>query len=119
MNITGILPYLQIILTTCNIIVFVTIFVRFVSKPHTTLENRVTALEVKIKEIEDSLKQGNDRFRNEASTIEVIQICMLALIDFELSFCAHTEFTHTEDLLKAKNLLQEHLARGKKWQIDD
>ncbi len=117
--ITAILPYLQIILTSCNIIVFVTIFVRFINKPHTTLESRVTALEVKQKEIEDSLKQGNDRFRNEASTIEVMQICMLALIDFELSFCAHNNYTHTEDLLKAKNLLQEHLARGKKWQIDD
>lgn len=119
MNITSILPYLQIILTSCNIIVFGTIFVRFINKPHDTIEKRVTALEVKQKEIEDSLKQGNDRFRTEASTIEVMQICMLALIDFELTFCAHNNYTHTEDLLKAKNLLQEHLARGKKWQIDD
>ena len=119
MNFTAILPYLQIILTSCNIIVFGTIFVRFINKPHDTIEKRVTALEVKQKEIEDSLKQGNDRFRTEASTIEVMQICMLALIDFELTFCAHNNYTHTEDLLKAKNLLQEHLARGKKWQIDD
>lgn len=119
MNITAILPVLQCILAFCNICVLGFAFFKFLNRPHNTLEGRVTALELKIAEVEVSLKQGNDRFRNEATTIEVIQMCLLALIDFELSYCAHNSYEHTEDLLKAKNILQEHLARGKKWQIDD
>lgn len=109
------LPVLQLLLTTFNILVMIYAFTRFLSKPHTSLESRVTALEVKTKEIEDSLKQGNDRFRSEATTIEVIQICLLALIDFELTFCAHSDYKLTEDLIKAKNLLQEHLTKVKIW----
>lgn len=114
-----VLPWAQLLLAFFNICIIMFGFYKFLSKPHNTLEGRITALEVKQKEFEDSLKQGNDRFRTEASTIEVIQICMLALIDFELSFCAHSNYTHTEDLLKAKNLLQEHLARSKGWPKDN
>lgn len=113
------LPWAQLALALFNICIIVFGFYKFLTKPHNTLEGRVTALEVKQKEIEDSLKQGNDRFRTEASTIEVIQICLLALIDFELAYCVHTEYKHTEDLLKAKNILQQHLARYKGWQKEE
>lgn len=105
------LPILQIVLTSANILVLGYAFMRFLSKPHNTLENRVTALELETKEMKQSLLQGNDRFRAQEDTNEVMMICMLALIDFELSYCAHTNYDHTEDLIKAKNLLREHLAR--------
>jgi hypothetical protein len=35
---------------------------------------------------------------------------MLALIDFELSYCIHTHYEETEDLMKAKDKLRGHLA---------
>ena len=104
---------LKVLLQIANVVVLGYALYKFMNKPRNTLEEKVKEHEIKIREIEESLKQGNDRFRNEASTIEVIQMCMLALLDFELSYCSHTNYEHTEDLIKAKNLLQEHLARKK------
>lgn len=116
--ITQFKDYLQILLQLAAIVVYIYTLYRFTRKPHDTLEEKHTALEkrvdehdVKIKEIKNSLKQGNDRFRDHEDTNEVMQICMLAIIDFELSFCAQTNYANTEDLKKAKELLRKHLAR--------
>ena len=106
----AVLPYLQTFLAFANICVIGYGFYKFLNKPHNMLESKVNEHDVKIKEIETSLKQGNDRFRKQEDTNEVMQICMLALIDFELSYCSHTNYTYTEDLIKAKNILREHLA---------
>lgn len=108
--ITAILPYFQLFLTFMNICVLAFAFFKFLGKPHNTLEERVNVHDVKIKEIEESLHQGNDRFRNQETTNEVMQSCMLALIDFELSYCIHTSYTDTADLEKAKDKLRGHLA---------
>lgn len=104
---------LKVLLQIANVVILGYALYKFMNKPRNTLEEKVKEHDVKIKEIEEALKQGNDRFRNDATTIEVIQMCMLALLDFELSYCAHNDYEHTEDLIKAKNLLQEHLARKK------
>ncbi len=113
MNLEGFSEVLKVLLQIANVVILGYALYKFMNKPRNTLEEKVKEHEVKIREIEESLKQGNDRFRNEASTIEVIQMCMLALLDFELAYCAHNNYEHTEDLIKAKNLLQEHLARKK------
>ena len=91
---------------------------KFTRKPHETLEGRVKELEetveelkVQIREVKDSLKEGNDKFRDQAKTNEVMQTCMLALIDFELSYCIHSGYEDTKDLMKAKDILREHLAQ--------
>lgn len=109
--VTVILPYLQLILAVFNICVLGFAFYKFMNKPRTNLEERVNVCELKIKEIEQSLYQGNDRFRDQETTNEVMQSCMLALIDFELSYCIHTSYEDTEDLMKAKDKLRGHLAR--------
>lgn len=101
----------QFVLALCNICIMVSIFAKFVNRPHDTLEKRITALEVKSEEHDRALKQGNDRFRDQDDTNEVMQICMLALIDFEVNYCSHTNYEVTDDLLKAKNTLRDHLAR--------
>ena len=109
--IQAILPILQTILTSANICVLGYALFKFLNRPHNTLEEKVKEHDVKIKEIETSLLQGNDRFRNQDSTNEVMQSCMLALIDFELAYCIHTSYEDTEDLMRAKNELRAHLAR--------
>lgn len=109
--VTVILPYLQLILAAFNICVLMFAFYKFMNKPRTNLEEKVSICELKIKEIEQSLYQGNDRFREQETTNEVMQSCMLALIDFELSFCIHSNYTDTSDLEKAKDKLRGHLAR--------
>ena len=88
------------------------------SEPFEQLRGRVDAHDVEIGDIKMALKQGNDRFREQEKhdkmqeeTNEVMQLCMLALIDFELSYCSHTNYPHTEDLEKAKDALRKHLTR--------
>ncbi len=109
--IQSILPVLQVILTFGNICVLGYALFRFLNRPHNTLEEKVNEHDIKLREIETSLLQGNDRFREQENTNEVMQTCMLALIDFELAYCIHTGYADTEDLVKAKDVLRKHLAR--------
>lgn len=109
--IKDILPFLQVILTSGNICVLAYALFNFLKKPQNSLEQRVSVTEIKIKEIEASLLQGNDRFRDQDSTNEVMQSCMLALIDFELAYCIHTSYEDTDDLMRAKTELRKHLSR--------
>lgn len=113
----NILSILQTILASANIIIIGYGFYKFLNKPHSTLEEKTKELkkrvdehDLKIKEIESALKQGNDRFRKQDDTNEVVLICTLALVDFELSRCAHDGYEHTDDLLKARDALRSHLA---------
>ena len=108
--IAALLPILQAFLAIGNICIMLYALKKFLSKPHDTLEDKVNAHEIKIKEIQISLKQGNDRFKEQETTNEVMQSCMLALIDFELAYCIHTSYEDTEDLMRAKTELREHLA---------
>ena len=111
MTVQTILPYLQLFMNIGTICVMVYTLVKFLGKPHTNLETRVTACEIELKDIKQSLLQGNDRFREQETTNEVMQTCMLALIDFELSYCITTHYDNTEDLTRAKDVLRKHLAR--------
>lgn len=80
-------------------------------KPHNNLEDRVKTLEVKVTEVTDSLLKGNDRFRDQKALNEVFVNCMLAFIDFEITFCQHSGYEYSSDLMRAKTILQEYLAR--------
>lgn len=101
---------LQIILAAFNILILLYAFRTFLLKPRTSLESRVTTLEVKVADVSQSLLQGNDRFREQKSMNEVLVSCMLAFIDFEISYCQSSGYTNSEDLIKAKNILQGYLA---------
>lgn len=112
------LPILQTILATCNIIIICYGGYKFLNKPHNTLEakheelkKRVDEHDLKFKEVEDSLHQGNDRFRKQEDLNEVFINCMLAFIDFEMAYCSHTGYDDTEDLDNAKGTLRKYLAR--------
>ena len=105
-----ILALVGFILTLLNIVDKVTTLKAKNEEPIKVLSTKVDEHDVKLKEIETSLLQGNDRFREQDSTNEVMQTCMLALIDFELAYCIHTEYRDTEDLIKAKEALRKHLA---------
>ena len=75
------------------------------------LEKKEDEQDLQIREVKDSLREGNDRFRDQSKTNEVMQTCMLALIDFELSYCIHSGYDDTKDLMSAKDILREHLAK--------
>lgn len=111
--IKDILPIFQLAVSICTLFGMLYAFKKFLDRPHDTLEERVIALELKQKETEQKLQQGNDRFKKQDDTNEVFINCMLAFIDFELSYCSHTDYQYTEDLDKAKDTLRRHLARNR------
>ena len=112
--ITNILPIFQLLVSVCTLLGMLYAFKKFIDKPHETLETRIAALEVQQKEIDQKLHQGNDRFKAQDDTNEVFINCMLAFIDFELSYCSHTDYKYTDDLNKAKDTLRQHLARNRR-----
>ena len=111
MGVSSILPYLQMILSLGNICIIGYAFVRFIGKPHNTLEGRVTMLEVKQREVEQSLHQGNDRFREQHDINEVIIRSTLALIEFEMQYCIAEHKPMSAGLEKAKDDLNHFLSK--------
>ena len=111
-----VLPFLQLVLAFCNICIMGYMFVKFVGKPHSTLESRVTTLEIEVKEQKQSLLQGNDRFREHDEEFKrqkkrnkAFNTIILSFVNFEVAYCMHTGYEHTEDLTKAKTELEKLL----------
>ena len=74
-NITldGLSNVLKVILQIAQVLALVYAGYKFTRKPHESLEGRVTALETKtadhdtqIREVKDSLREGNDKFREQS-----------------------------------------------------
>lgn len=107
----NILPYLQVILTFGNICVLAYALFRFLNRPHDTLEDRVNTHEVEIKEIRQSLLQGNDRFREQEDTNEVLIRSVFALIEFEVHYCETEQKPISKNLERAKDDLHDYLAK--------
>lgn len=115
---TALLPFLQTLLAIGNLCIMLWALKTFLSKPQTTLgesikslEKRVDVQEMVIKDMQKSLDSSHEKHREQKDTNEVFITSMLAFIDFEIAFCQHTGYEYTDDLLKAKQTLQKHLAR--------
>ena len=111
MNVTDILPLFQLILAFGNICVLGYALYKFMNRPHDTLEDRVNAHDVEIKEIKSSLLQGNDRFREQDDTNEVLIHSVLALIEFEIQYCLTEHKEPSKDLERAKDDLHSYLSK--------
>lgn len=103
-----------LVLTILNIYDKVTNIKKAADAPLKALEDRVTALESKSKEHDDSLHKGNDQFRQQAEYNKMFMQVQLAFIDFELAFCQHTNYADTEDLKKAKRIVNEAMTNWMK-----
>lgn len=104
---------LQILLQLLNLIVIIYGGYKFFNKPndtlaekHEALEKRVTALELKSKEQEESLRNGNDRFRKQKRTNAAFKAINMAFINFEIAFCQSTNYANIDELKKAKSKLE-------------
>ncbi len=120
---------LQIILMSVQLLVAVFTlcgmlyaFKTFLSKPKDSMIKRIIELEVEVKELKNSLHQGNDkfrkqddRFRKQDDTNEVLLYSILALIDFEMQYCLTEKVAMSDDLKNAKEDIQKFLSkRGEK-----
>ena len=107
---------IQVILTGLSLLtsfgtacVMVYGFGKFLAKPHNSLEERVKTLELQHKEITQSLYKGNDKFREQEKTNEVIIIALSALIDFEVHYCETEQKPISKSLERAKDDLHRFL----------
>lgn len=109
-----------LILQLANIVIIGYALYKFLNRPHDTLEEkhnelvkRVDKHDVKIEDIEEALRKGNDKFREQDEANATFKSVILSFINFEIAYCLHTDYEHTEDLMKAKNELETYLS-GKK-----
>ena len=110
-----ILMIFQLLVAICTFIGMMYAFKVFLSKPKDSLEAKVVFLEKEVDNLKKSLHQGNDRFRKQDDTNEIILHSILALIEFEFQYCITEKVTMTDELKNAKEDLQRFLSkRGEK-----
>lgn len=111
-NILAAQPYLQMALNIGSIVVMLYALRKFLGTPHDDLLSRVVTLERRMDEAEKSLNINWDDHRAQKETNEAIQNAVLAIVDFELTFCSHAGYDiDTTDLEEAKRILRQHLAK--------
>ena len=103
---------MQMVLSFGNICILGYAFVKFLNKPHDDLREKVNAHDVEIKDIKSALHQGNDRFRKQESTNQVLIHSVLALIEFEIQYCITEKKPMSKDLEKAKEDLHDFLSKN-------
>lgn len=103
-----------LILTVLNIYDKLTNIKKAADAPFQELEKRVAALEVKQLENEARLSKGDEHFAIQATYNKMFMQIQLAFVDFELAFCQHTNYANTEDLERAKHLIQEAMTNSMK-----
>jgi hypothetical protein len=106
-----ILMSVQLLVALCTLLGMAYAFKKFLSKPKDSMIERIVVLEAEMKDVKAALNQGNDRFRKQNDTNEVILHSILALIDFEMQYCLTEKVTMSDDLKYAKEDLQRFLSK--------
>ena len=118
------MQYMDLILKFANIVIIGYAAYRFTKRPHDSLQERIRALEDKVEKLdkevdlrqrdfEQQLRQGNDKFRSISNILEVLLTCTLALINFEVHYCESEHKDISEDLEDARKVLNKCLAKVK------
>lgn len=101
---------LTLLISVANLCVMMYGLYKFTKKPHDTLEQRVTTLEVEVTNIKTSLNQGQDKFRALDEAVKVLLHSSLALIEWEMQYCLIEHKEMSESLKKAKDDLHNFLS---------
>lgn len=107
---TVLLPILQILLSIGNLCILGYALLKFLNKPHNTLEARVLALETEMAANRVSLAQKDNRFKNQDEVNKVIIHSLLALIEFEIQYCLTEHKDLSNSLEQAKDNLHNFLS---------
>ena len=106
-----ILMSVQLLVAFCTLLGMAYAFKKFLSKPKDSMIERIIMLEAEMKDVKSALNQGNDRFRKQNDTNEVILHSIMDLIDFEMQYCLTEKVTMSDDLKYAKEDLQRFLSK--------
>lgn len=104
MNTTTIMTGMQMILAFCNICIIGYGFYKFLNTPRDSMEQRITALEVEVKNLKSSQEDDQD-------TLKVLTRSTLALIEFEMQYCMTENKDMSDSLKAAKRDLEEFLSQ--------
>lgn len=104
---------LGLVLTVLNIVDKRNAMQKQAEQPFNDLKKRVDGHDVEIGDIKQALKLGNDRFREQEETAATFKSVMLSFVNFEIAYCLHTNYPHTEELMEAKNELESYLTGNK------
>lgn len=110
-SIQSILLICQLALAAGNLIIMFWALSKFLLRPHDDLKEMVKRHEVEIAEIKASLLQGNDRFREQGNTLEVLTKCVFALLEFEVHYCETEQKPISKNLERAKDELHDYMAK--------
>ncbi len=102
---------LQMFLAFGNVCIMLYALRGFILKPRDTMDERIAVLEVKVADVEKSLLKGNDKFRTQNETNEILTRSVLALIEFEMQYCLTEHKEISKDLEKTKEDLHQYLSR--------
>ena len=104
MNTTTIMTGMQMLLAFCNICIIGYGFYKFLNTPRDSMEQRITTLEIEVKNLKSSQAHDQD-------SLKVLTRSTLALIEFEMQYCI-TEHRDMSDSLKtAKKDLEDFLSQ--------
>lgn len=107
----SILPIVQLLVSCGTLCSMLWMFQKFLKKPQEDIKEIVKKHDIEIAEIKASLLQGNDRFREEKDTLEVLIKCVFALLEFEVHYCETEQKPISPALVDAKNTLQNYLSK--------
>lgn len=102
---------LTLFLSFGNACIMLAAFKAFLLRPKETTLQRIAQLEFEVKEIKDSLNDGNDKFRFQGETLEVLIQAVQALIEFEIQYCLMEDKSMSKGLEKAKEDLNHYLSK--------
>ena len=111
--INSISDVLKVVLQIAQVVALIYAGYKFTRKPHDTLESRVAALEEKNKDMELSLLKKDERIRELDESNGVIMRSVLALIEFEIQYCLTENKPMSKGLEKAKESLDDYIAKKK------
>lgn len=104
-----IVGFLGLVLTILNIIDKRNTMQQQAEEPFNALKRRVDGHDIEIGDIKQALKLGNDRFREQEETNATFKSVILSFVNFEIAYCLHTNYPHTEELMDAKRELEQYL----------
>ena len=108
MNIQDLSNSLGLIIQLATIVTLIYTLYKFSRKPHDSLEERHNDLE---KRVDKHDLKFEDHFREQDATNEVLIHSTLALIEFEIQYCLTEHKDMSKGLEKAKDDLNNYLAR--------
>lgn len=94
---------LSVIIQCGTIVTLLYALTRFLSRPNTTQNERIDALESDVRNIKIRIEKGNKHFAQIDDGSKVMQKALLALIDHAI------DNNHVEKLVEAKDDLQAYL----------